>query len=99
MRLFFLSACLFLTQPANAQPPAMQCGDRSAVLSVLSDRMGQTRRAIGLAGQQAVMELFAADTGRWTITVTLPNGQTCLLANGDAFEGGNLALPAQGRPA
>ncbi len=77
----------------------MRCGARGQVLSVLSDQLGQTRRAIGLAGTRTVMELFVADTGRWTITVTLPDGQTCLLANGDAFEGGNLALPALGHPA
>lgn len=88
-----------MAQTANAQPGALRCGARTQVLSLLSDQLGQTRRAIGLAGTRAVMELFVADTGRWTITVTLADGRTCLLANGDTFEGGNLALPARGRPA
>ena len=47
-----------------------------------------------MARQGAVMEVFASDdTGTWTITVTLPNGLTCLIAAGESFEVLAEALP------
>lgn len=77
-----------------------QCDARDRVLSFLADRYGETRRSVGLAGEGTVMELFAADdTGTWTITVTLPNGQTCLVASGAEFEAVTEELPAKGTPA
>lgn len=69
--------------PAFANP---QCAPRDEVLALLADRFGESRRAVGLAGQSAVMELFAADGGTWSITMTLPDGKTCLIASGTAFE-------------
>ena len=83
------------TTPAAAQ--GLQCGPRAHVLDRIAAQQ-QTRRAMGLAGQ-VVMETFAAkDDARWTITVTLPDGRMCLLAHGTAFEHGEEAFPAQGRP-
>ena len=41
-----------------------------------------------------LVETFAsAETGTWTITVTMPTGVTCLVASGQAFETASVALP------
>jgi hypothetical protein len=49
---------------------------------------------MGLGAQGAVMEVFASLTsGSWTITVTLPDGLTCLIASGQAFEAMAEHLP------
>jgi len=49
--------------------------------------------ATALGEQGMVIETFAsADTGTWTITVTTPNGLTCLVASGQSCE----ALPQDG---
>lgn len=77
-----------------------QCDARDRVLAFLSERYGETRRSVGLAGEGAVMELFAAaDTGTWTITVTLTDGQMCLVASGSAYEAVTEDLPAKRTPA
>lgn len=77
-----------------------QCDARDRVLAFLAERYGETRRSVGLAGEGAVMELFAAEeTGTWTITVTLPDGQTCLVASGAEFEAVTEDLPVKGTPA
>jgi len=61
--------------------------DREAVLRALTDRYGETVRAMGLAGTTRMVEVFASEaTGSWTITVTTPDGVTCLIASGEAFE-------------
>ncbi len=79
-----LSALLF--SPLVAQQTTT-CGPRAAVLERLSVGYGETRRSIGLGGDNALMEVFASDrSGTWTITVTLASGLTCLIAAGQAFE-------------
>jgi len=70
------------------------CGPRDAVLGRLADGYGETRQSMGLGANNQVIEVFASDdTGTWTITVTLPNGVTCLVASGQAFEELVEALP------
>jgi hypothetical protein len=76
---------------------APQCDARDRVLALLADRYGETRRSIGIAGEAAVMELYAADdTGTWTIAITLPDGQMCLMASGSGFEAVTEERPAKG---
>lgn len=85
---------ILATQIAFSNP---QCGSRDQVTALLADRYGETRRAVGLAGQQAVMELYASEaTGTWTITFTLPDGQMCLMASGAGFEALTEGLAARG---
>lgn len=89
---------LAIASPATAQ--TLRCGDRTRLLELLEIRLGETRRGTGIAGGNAVMELFASSvTGSWTITVTLPGGQMCLLASGHGFDGPDGALPDPGTPA
>ncbi|WP_372570836.1 hypothetical protein [Ruegeria jejuensis] len=73
------------------------CAPRDVVLDRLSEKYGESRRGIGLVQQGSVMEVFASDdTGTWTITVTLPNGMTCLVASGQSYEALAEATPARG---
>lgn len=83
--------------PAHAQS---QCGKRDTVLTTLADTYGETRRGMGIAANNGVVEVFASDaSGTWTITVTMPDGMTCLVASGQAYEVMKDALPAKGEPA
>lgn len=94
MRLSLALSLAVFAYPAQAQ--TMPCAPRAAVLDMLK-ASEQTRRAIGLAGQ-AVMETFAnGQTGAWTITVSLPDGRMCLLANGQDFAAREEVFPASGR--
>ncbi len=55
---------------------------------------------MGLGANNSVIEVFASDeSGSWTITVTTPNGVTCLVASGQAYETLAEALPAMGSDA
>lgn len=87
-----LGIMVLAAQQVQAQTP--NCAPRPEVLRRLAETYGETRRGIGMAQQGAVMEVFASDdTGSWTITVTLPNGLTCLVAAGEAYEVLADALP------
>lgn len=94
---FGFAVLLSATQIAYSAP---QCDSRDAVTALLADRYGETRRSVGMAGEAAVMELFAADdTGTWSITMTLPDGRMCLMASGSNYEAVTEELPAKGAPA
>ncbi len=76
------------------------CGPRELVVNRLAEGYGETRQSMGLGANNAVIEVFASEeTGTWTITVTSPNGMTCLVASGQAFEELAEALPAKGNDA
>ncbi len=98
------AALAMATQNAFGQtpPPAApnaQCAPRAQVLQALSDAYGEGRRAIGVAGQTNVMELFVnSETGTWTITGTRPDGMMCLIASGSHFETVSEPAPAKGTP-
>ena len=71
---------------ADAQS-ANRCAEREVVLDRLGGKYGETRRTIGMTPNNSVVEMHASEeTGSWTITVTHPNGVTCMVAAGTAFE-------------
>ena len=73
------------------------CAPRDRVVKRLADSYGETRQAIGLGANNALVEVFASqESGTWTITVTMANGVTCLVASGQAYETLAEALPRAG---
>lgn len=80
---------------ATAQS-AQNCAPRDSVVDRLASGYGESRQSMGLGANNQVVEVFAsAETGTWTITVTMPNGLTCLVASGQAFEELAEALPVE----
>jgi hypothetical protein len=64
-----------------------KCAERDEIVEHLTDGFGERRRSIGLAADNSLMEVFVSEkTGTWTITRTMPNGVTCLVASGRGFE-------------
>jgi hypothetical protein len=91
-------AMILATQHAFAQ--SQNCAPHDVVVARLAEKYGETRQSIGIAQNNSVMEVFASlETRTWTITVTTPNGPTCMVAAGEAFERLEEALPAAGNPA
>lgn len=78
---------------------AAQCAPRDQVMVTLAEKYEESRQAIGLAGPQAVMELYASAAGSWTIMVTMPDGMSCLLASGQGYQALLEPAPAKGDPA
>jgi hypothetical protein len=98
-RIFFalsLGLAGLIASPLRAAP---QCGPHDNVADELAKQYGEAPHAMGLAQDNTVMELYAAETGTWTLTVTLANGQTCLVAAGQNFETITETQPAKGDPA
>ncbi len=70
-----------------AYSQSANCAQRTQVVERLQKRYGETRQSVGLAQNNGVVEVYASsESGTWTIVITLPNGMTCLVAAGSAFE-------------
>ena len=82
-----LTIALTLGTASAAFAQSQNCGARDTVIDRLANQYGESRQSIGMAPQGRVVEVFASlETGTWTITVTLPNGTTCLVASGQSYE-------------
>ncbi len=89
----FCLAVMLLCGPAHAAA----CGPRAQVIERLATAYGETIQNIGLGSNNRIVEVFASnESGTWTITVTSPDGRTCLVASGQAFEVVNIADAAKG---
>jgi hypothetical protein len=73
------------------------CASHDFIVDRLATGYGETRQSIGLGSDNRIVELFAStQTGTWTLIITHPDGQTCLVAAGEAFEKVAETLPAKG---
>lgn len=86
-------ASLVVCVPANAQFP---CGDRSDFIKTLAAKYKESAKALGIANQTNLVEIFTSEKGTWTIMVTQPTGKTCIIAAGSSWED---MKPVLGTPA
>lgn len=80
-----LTSALVFGMAALAPPAAAQmiCGPRPAITNWLTTSFGESRSAVGMIGQDRVLELWvAAETDSWTILVTRPDSISCVVAGG-----------------
>ena len=88
---------LALTAQQALSQERTNCAPREAALQQLAERWGETRRSIMLAQDDRLFEVFAADeSGTWTILRTTPDGLSCVMASGMAYQ--RTPIPA-GAPA
>lgn len=73
---------LVAAAPASAQSV---CGARTEMVKQLENRYAESRRAIGLASNGTLLEVFASTSGTWTVLMSFPDGRACMMANGDAW--------------
>jgi hypothetical protein len=62
------------------------CATRAALLDSLTEDYQETPAAVGMSNNGGVMEVFTARDGRtWTILLTRPDGNSCILATGELW--------------
>lgn len=92
---FGFAALIAATQIARGE--AARCGDHAAITAHLAEHYGEARRAIALAADNSLVEIFVSQTGSWTMLVTRAGGPTCMIASGQNFEALREDPPASGR--
>lgn len=82
-----IALALLLPNAARAQtatgPP---CADRTSVVHNLHNVFGERLVGYGLSTAGTLIEVYAGRAGTWTIISTRPNGTSCLVATGEAWE-------------
>ncbi len=75
------------------------CGDRDHVIASLSEKFSERHIASGFQSEAGLMEIWASDSDdTWTILLTRPDGQTCIMASGTHWLE-NIMVPVSGEPA
>lgn len=73
----------------SAAPAFAQCGPREAVEKRLWEGYKEVVVNRGLGANGMLVEVYAADSGTFTIVLTRPNGVSCVMAVGEGFEAVN----------
>ncbi len=77
------------TNAASAQ--YQHCVEHGDLVAHLSEQFQERQFALGLIGDMAIMEVYVADSGSWTIIVTDVAGRSCIVAAGEHWE--NMVIP------
>ena len=71
----------------SAQSAPSKCAQRTVIVTKLNETFGERRQSVGLTPTGEAFEMFAhPQTGTWTIILTLPNGTSCMMASGTAYQ-------------
>ena len=82
------SAALFMSMawPPGAAAQAVPCDKRADVLAHLAKKYGEAPVAIGLGNTGGLVEVLTSDGGStWTIIITSPYGEACMVAAGEGW--------------
>lgn len=80
-------AVMLVTGSAAAQSASpVLCMARMEVITQLADRYNEFPVSRGRATNGAMVEVFTSDRGdTWTLVITMPNGLTCVVAEGKGW--------------
>ena len=86
-----VSLPLFCLMPASTggaeSADEANCGHRNIVLDYLSSKYSEKPIAMGIAANGGLIEVLTSKEGTtFTIIVTMPEGDTCMVAAGEAWE-------------
>ena len=74
------------TMPQSAFAQAMPCADRDSLVQSLIKKYKETQVAVGLSKRNTeAFEVFASDSGSWTLVMTTTAGKTCVMAAGHSW--------------
>jgi len=76
-----IAAAIALSNPGDAHAQIL-CGKRADVLTGFAKNYHEVRTAIGITDQGGLVEVLVSPTGTWTMVVTKPGGQTCIIGTG-----------------
>ncbi len=86
----FAGTVLVLALLSGAPAPAAAlsvCATHTEVVKQLDARHAEAPVAMGMAANGGIVEVFSTGDGStWTMVITMPDGVTCLIAAGEAWE-------------
>lgn len=90
-----LMAVPAMADEGTASSQQMLCNKRSEVMKNLASNYNEAPTALGMASNGGVLEVMTSKDGKtWTVLLTTPDGNSCLVAMGNSWE--NIQLVATG---
>lgn len=78
------AALLLASSAASAEVP---CGKRDKIIDWLAAKYQEEPVATGISSKGALLEVLSSEDGdTWTILLTAPNGTTCVVDTGQAWQ-------------
>ena len=63
-----------------------QCGSHDRLVNYLEKRYNEVQVAVGMVGNDRIMEFFASKDKTWTVIVSNAKGVSCIIAAGTDVE-------------
>ena len=88
LRYSTLLPILAVVSPLSLTPAAAQsqCGPLQEVVKSLGDRYKEAPVGMGITQPGQVLEVFASQSGSWTMVITNADGRSCLIAAGENWD-------------
>ena len=79
-----LVTCAAAAEPAHPSLPG--CAPRERMVAVLTGQYGETVSGRGLGSGGALVEIWTSEAGSWTAVTMEPDGRSCIVAAGRAWQ-------------
>ena len=77
---------VFLTGFAMQAQAETFCAKHDTLSELLNSRFGEQQLGVGLAGKEAMVELYVSKKGTFTLVSTDKEGISCIFGAGDSWE-------------
>ncbi|NLS02561.1 hypothetical protein HGP14_04140 [Rhizobium sp. P32RR-XVIII] len=82
-----IAITLVVAHPRSAVAQTMRtCAGRSEVIDFLDRNFSEKLTAVGKINHNAVLEVYAAESGTWTLIITDDHGISCFLLSGEQWQ-------------
>ena len=85
LSVFAAAACSVLAPIAASTAFAGACASRDEFARHLSANYSEESQSIGVATDGSLFEIFASDTGTWSLLITNGKKISCIIAAGDTW--------------
>ena len=90
-----LAGVAFASLSASAEDK-LPCGKRAAIVKKLDAKYQEAGQARGLVSNTQILEVFVSPAKTWTMLISYPNGMSCIMASGQAWDQSPVALAGNG---
>ena len=80
-----LFGCAFVASAGCAGAQTF-CAKHDTLAQILDAKFGEQQQGVGLAGKEAMVELFVSKKGTFTLVSTDTRGVSCIVGAGDSWE-------------
>ncbi|MEQ8332449.1 hypothetical protein [Nisaea sp.] len=80
-----VAALVSFAAPADAVDPRL-CTQHADLVKQLGKKYGESVSASGFDGAGNFVQVFSSKTGSWTIAISTPGGQTCVISAGNDWQ-------------